>query len=71
MSSIKGAYKKTHDFLGFKKGYNFILWFVFAGALFGFSLARLQYLDLDGSFSKKAAPGEWFWMRKGALRGML
>jgi len=71
MSSVKNVYTKVHEFMGFKKGYNFFLWFVFAGALFGFSLARLQYLDLDGGFAKGASPGEWFWMRKGAARGML
>lgn len=36
--------------LGFSKSYAFILWFVFGGALVGFILARLQYLDIDGRF---------------------
>ncbi|KAK5994876.1 hypothetical protein PT974_03263 [Cladobotryum mycophilum] len=38
--------------IGFAKGYNFILWFILAGAMVGFVLARLQYLNLDGIFCK-------------------
>jgi hypothetical protein len=34
--------------LGFKEGYNFVLFFIFAGALLGFTLARFQFLDIDG-----------------------
>lgn len=39
--------------------------FIFAGALFGFTLARLQYLSIDGNFRAGTAPGEWFWLGKG------
>ncbi|KAK6436608.1 hypothetical protein LTR95_007204 [Oleoguttula sp. CCFEE 5521] len=61
------GYAKVHNFFGFSKGYNFILWFTFAGALFGFSLARLQYLDVNGIFcgskpgANHAAPGECYY----------
>lgn len=39
--------------------------FVFAGALFGFVLARLQYLSIDGKFRAGASPGDWYWLRHG------
>jgi Predicted membrane protein (DUF2306) len=41
---------------------------VFAGAMVGFSLARLVYLDLPGQFAKGASPGEWFWYQSGHYR---
>ncbi len=57
--------------LGFAKGYNFVLFFIFAGALMGFTLARLQYLSVFGVFcgpgfnaSNRAAPGECFYYLK-------
>ncbi|KAK5631048.1 hypothetical protein RRF57_006763 [Xylaria bambusicola] len=56
--------RKVYNPIGFAKGYNFILWFIFVGALFGFSLARLEYLDFWGVFcNPDAAPGN------GALPG--
>ncbi|CAJ2501359.1 Uu.00g042120.m01.CDS01 [Anthostomella pinea] len=60
--------RKIYNPIGFSKGYNFVLWFIFGGALVGFSLARLQYLDFYGVFcsshpsgSSGAAPGECFY----------
>ena len=53
--------RKIYNPIGFKKGYNFVLFFIFAGALLGFCLARLQYLSIDGLFRKGASPGEWFY----------
>ena len=53
--------RKVYNPIGFKKGYNFVLWFIFAGAMFGFILARLQFLNVDGVFQYQSAPGEWFW----------
>ncbi|KAL8372577.1 hypothetical protein RB595_002086 [Gaeumannomyces hyphopodioides] len=60
--------------LGFTKGHNFGLFVVFAGALMGFTLARLPFLDIDGVFcsnsaglspatsaTRHAAPGECFY----------
>lgn len=58
--------RKVYNPIGFSKGYNFVLWFIFIGALFGFTLARLQYLDIWGVFcgdqgSSGALPGECFY----------
>ncbi|KAL9618942.1 MAG: hypothetical protein Q9160_006406 [Pyrenula sp. 1 TL-2023] len=40
--------------------------------MFGFSLARLQYLNVSGtaksSFANGASPGEWYWYRTGIYR---
>jgi hypothetical protein len=67
-----GAMRKVYQPIGFKKGYNFVLWFIFAGALMGFTLARLQYLDFHGVFcsvgnsgSNHAAPGECLYYLRG------
>ncbi|KAM5453516.1 hypothetical protein MaudCBS49596_002719 [Microsporum audouinii] len=49
--------------IGFKKSYNFILFFIFAGSLLGFTLARLQYLDIN-RFREGSAPGEWYYYRR-------
>ncbi|KAF2827948.1 hypothetical protein CC86DRAFT_347820 [Ophiobolus disseminans] len=56
---------------GFTKVYNFVLWIIFAGALFGFSLARFMYLDFSRNFcphspaagGNGAAPGECYYYR--------
>ncbi|MCJ1395272.1 hypothetical protein MMC18_008156 [Xylographa bjoerkii] len=61
-------YRRAYTFLGFKRAYNFPLFVIFAGAMLGFSLARLEYLDLDGQFAKKAAPGEWYWLQSNHYR---
>ncbi|KAF7984684.1 hypothetical protein HWV62_12966 [Athelia sp. TMB] len=56
--------RKVYHPLHFDKGYNFILYFIFAGALLGFILARLQYLSISGVFCgphNGAAPGECYW----------
>ncbi|KAI0205169.1 hypothetical protein F4808DRAFT_410727 [Astrocystis sublimbata] len=60
--------RKVYNPIGFSKGYNFILWFIFVGALFGFTLARLEYLDFWGVFCNPdaengsgALPGECFY----------
>ncbi|KAB8266529.1 hypothetical protein BDV30DRAFT_232381 [Aspergillus minisclerotigenes] len=45
--------QKLYNALGFKKGYNFILFFIFGGAWMGFTLARLEYLDFS-TFCKNA-----------------
>lgn len=51
--------RKVYNPLGFSQGYNFILFFIFAGALIGFTLARFQYLNFD-VFCNGSAPGECF-----------
>jgi uncharacterized membrane protein len=58
--------RKIYGPIGFSKGYNFILWFILDGAMFGFCLSRLMYLDFDGKFcatdggANAAAPGECY-----------
>ncbi|KAL2021729.1 hypothetical protein VTK56DRAFT_6672 [Thermocarpiscus australiensis] len=49
-NSFVAAARRVYNPIGFSKGYNFVLFFVFAGALMGFTLARLQYLDIDRRF---------------------
>lgn len=60
--------RKIYNPIGFKKGYNFVLWFFFAGSLFGFILARLQYLSIDDKFKNGSSPGEWYWLSGGHYR---
>lgn len=42
--------RKIYNPIGFAKGYNFVLFFIFVGALMGFSLARMPYLDYWHTF---------------------
>lgn len=67
--------RRIYHPLGFKRGYNFFLFFNFAGALVGFCLARLQFLNVDGIFcgpgfstTNRALPGERYWYRSGHER---
>ena len=55
------ALRKLYNPVGFKKGYNALLCFIFAGALLGFSLARMPYLDVFGYYKNNAGPGEWYY----------
>jgi len=62
--------RKVYNPLGFSKGYNFVLWFIFDLALFGFVLSRLQYLSFNDVFcgpghsaTSHAGPGECYWYR--------
>ncbi|KAL8951558.1 MAG: hypothetical protein Q9222_002468 [Ikaeria aurantiellina] len=65
-------WQRVYRPLGFQKGYNFPLFIIFAGAIFGFSLARLSYLNISGnassSFANSSSPGEWYWSSKGVYR---
>ncbi|KAH7469932.1 hypothetical protein FOMA001_g14849 [Fusarium oxysporum f. sp. matthiolae] len=63
--------RKVYNPIGFSKGYNFILWFIFAGAMFGFALARMMFLNYNGIYCNPnsagigAGPGEcWSYNRK-------
>lgn len=56
--------RHVYNPIGFKKGYNFTLFFIFAGAMLGFCLARLPYLSINGVFKSSAAPGEWFYYQR-------
>ncbi|OAA59254.1 hypothetical protein ISF_06189 [Cordyceps fumosorosea ARSEF 2679] len=58
--------RKLYQPLHFNHGYNFVFFLVTAGAMLGFSLSRLMYLDIDGTFCKSgsktgAAPGECYY----------
>ncbi|KAL0070571.1 hypothetical protein AAF712_002410 [Marasmius tenuissimus] len=53
--------------LGFKKGYNFVLWFTFGGAMLGFVLARFMYLH-PPTMLRGVAPGEAFWLQSGIYK---
>ncbi|KAE8154595.1 hypothetical protein BDV25DRAFT_147542 [Aspergillus avenaceus] len=54
--------RKIYTPLGFKKGYNFTLFFIFGGAWLGFTLARLQFLNFS-IFCQEASPGECFYYK--------
>jgi hypothetical protein len=50
--------RRIYNPIGFAKGYNFILWFITAGAMMGFVLARFMFLDFDGIFCAKEDNGQ-------------
>jgi|SRR3569833_269364 len=60
--------RKIYNPIGFVKGYNFVLFFIFAGAMMGFVLGRREYLNFYGIFCgpgsspvSHAAPGECYY----------
>ncbi|KAK5653945.1 hypothetical protein OQA88_7870 [Cercophora sp. LCS_1] len=53
--------RKVYNPIGFSKGYNFVLFFIFAGAMMGFVLARLQYIDHYGVYCSDPGIGECYW----------
>lgn len=60
--------RKVYNPLGFSKGYNFVLWFIAVGYIFGFTLSRLEYLSFYGIFCNPnspagvgASPGECYY----------
>ncbi|KAK4039666.1 hypothetical protein C8A01DRAFT_46923 [Parachaetomium inaequale] len=61
--------RKVYNPVGFTKGYNFVLFFIFAGAMTGFSLARLQYLALDRSCESggSESPLDCYYYTEGSL----
>lgn len=61
---IKRYARKIYNPLGFKKAYNFVFFFILAGALVGFSLYNIRSVDVDGHWMKAAAPGEPYHFRK-------
>ncbi len=42
--------RRIYNPLGFSKAYNFILCFIFSGAMLGFLAARAPFLDFHGVF---------------------
>ncbi|KAK4494948.1 hypothetical protein PRZ48_014304 [Zasmidium cellare] len=64
MFAPKKSLETISHTIGFQKTSNFLLFFIFAGALLGFSLARTPYLNVNGTFLSSAAPGEAYWYRQ-------
>ncbi|KAM7185205.1 hypothetical protein V8F33_012548 [Rhypophila sp. PSN 637] len=60
--------RKVYNPIGFGKGYNFVLFVIFFGALMGFSLARIMYIDFNGVFCAEpepaALPSECYYFSK-------
>jgi len=53
--------RKAYNPLGFSKGYNALLWFILAGAMTGFCLARAPYWAINTFFRENSGPGEWYY----------
>lgn len=51
-------------FLGFKKWYNFLLFFILGGALFFFCWYNIKSVDVQGYWLKHTQPGEFFYFRR-------
>jgi len=64
-NALRRGFRKIYRPFGFKKGYNFSLFFLSAGALLGFTLARIQSLNYNGLYLPNAAPGEGYWQSNG------
>lgn len=64
--------RRIYNPIGFSKGYNFALWFILCGALLGFVLARLMFLNFDGVLCNTdssvggAMPGQCYFYKKPA-----
>lgn len=67
-NKFQRAARMVYNPLGFKKAYNFILFVIFAGAMFGFFLARLEYYDFNTTFKNNTVPMENFWYAGGHYR---
>lgn len=71
--ALAASWQRLHFLLGFRKGYNFVLWCFLALGLLGFTLSRAPYLDYYGAFCKRksltpslhAAPGECYFFLNG------
>lgn len=71
--AIATSWQRLHLLIGFRNGYNFVLWCIFALGLLGFTLSRAPYLDYYGVFCKPksltpslhAAPGECYFFLNG------
>lgn len=58
------AVRKIYNPMGFKKGYNFVFFFITAGALLGFVLAEIRKIDVGGYWLETgAAPGEAYFFQ--------
>ncbi|KUI63205.1 hypothetical protein VP1G_10325 [Cytospora mali] len=68
-TAVTSFRRKLQHFVGFQKGYNFVLWLFFTFALLGFALRHTPYLNYYGIFCRQgylkanshAAPGECYY----------
>ncbi|KAK3201102.1 hypothetical protein GRF29_213g1028883 [Pseudopithomyces chartarum] len=62
------AVRRLYRPLGFTKGYNVILFFIFAGAMLTVCIARLKFFDFHGTMCGEGVgatlPGECYWYKK-------
>lgn len=71
LSTVFARHARTvYQSLGFRKGYSFALFFIFAGPFAAFCLARLEYINISGVFCPingptAAAPGECYFYQQG------
>ncbi|KAK1235623.1 hypothetical protein PQX77_001142 [Marasmius sp. AFHP31] len=70
MKARPNPFVRLFQALGFKKGYNFVLWFICGGALLGFVLSRFMYLH-PPTMLDEVAPGEAFWLRSGIYKAAM
>ncbi|KAI3397003.1 hypothetical protein diail_11330 [Diaporthe ilicicola] len=67
------SWQRLYRLVGFRNGYNFVLWCIFAIGLLGFTLSRAPYMNYYGIFCKPksltpnfhAAPGECYFFLNG------
>ncbi|KEF51578.1 uncharacterized protein A1O9_12495 [Exophiala aquamarina CBS 119918] len=59
-----GPVRRVYNLVGFSKSYNFVF-FIFAGPLMDFTLARFQYLDYYGILCISPGIGECYFYTKG------
>ncbi|OCL13807.1 hypothetical protein AOQ84DRAFT_412009 [Glonium stellatum] len=67
-TSARRVWRKAYRSVGFNKGYNLPFFIIFAGAVPGFCLSRLQYLNAAGDFASNTAPSEWYCFHTGHYR---
>ncbi|KAK1219859.1 hypothetical protein PQX77_017438 [Marasmius sp. AFHP31] len=67
MKEQPNLFVRLSEALGFKKGYNSVLWFIFGGGMLGFVLARFMYLH-PPTMLEGVAPGEAFWLQSGIYK---
>lgn len=73
-AALTTLWRSLQHLIGFQKGYNFVLWSIFAFFLLGFALSRSPYLNYYGVFCRQgylkanahAAPGECYYFLNGA-----
>lgn len=53
--------------VGFSRGYNFVLFFIFAGALMGFTLSRFPYINFYRVYCGNDSLGECYYGQLGLI----